>query len=133
MNRLLDVYLVDPKTRLVHQRADHFKAGARMWYNKMRAEEESNCGLQHATTNNAAKKVKVRVALAILYTIQDSNITVVNNRLSHIKKDGSSAVSNYRGDGSVMAPSVTSIYVSVTCWNELTGIRLERELSGPTT
>lgn len=119
MNRLLDVYLVDPKTRLVHHRADHFKAGARTWYNKMRAEEETNRRLQHATTNNSAKKVKMRVALAILYTIQDSNITIVNNRLSHIKKDGSSAASTFRGDGSIMAPTLETVHVSVLLGTEL--------------
>lgn len=107
---LLEIYLVNQATRIIHHDGRHFMAGARSWYNKMRAEEESGRQLKGMTTSNRAKKVPIRVALAILYTIQDSNITLVNSRLKQIKQGGASA-STFRGDGSIMAPSIDALFV----------------------
>ncbi|BEJ18174.1 hypothetical protein CspHIS471_0704510 [Cutaneotrichosporon sp. HIS471] len=108
INDLLHMYLVDQTTRIIHHNGSHFKAGVRSWYNKMRAEEEAGRQLKGMTTSNGTKKAKIRVALAILYTIQDSNITLVNSRLNHVKKVRSQA-SNVRGDGQIMAPAIGAL------------------------
>ncbi|BEI87147.1 hypothetical protein CcaverHIS002_0704930 [Cutaneotrichosporon cavernicola] len=107
IDSLLHMYLVDQTTRIIHHNGSHFKAGARSWYNKMRAEEAGR-QLKGMTTSNGTKKARIRVALAILYTIQDSNITLVNSCLNHVKKVRSQA-SNVRGDGLIMAPSIGAL------------------------
>lgn len=110
MNRLLDAYLLDARSRLTLQPADHFKSGARHWYNLMRNHESTSRRLKHATTSNTAKKVAYRLAVAVQYAIQESNVFVVNNRLAHVKPLEAGRSSASRGDGTIMAPSLRAIF-----------------------
>lgn len=112
VDQLLHVYLVEPTTRIVERPAEHFKAGVKTWYNRMRHKEQRDHGYKAAPTRNNAKRVKYRVVVAIQFAIQESNIFVVNNRLAHLKPLESTTKSSSRGDGSVMAPSLDFIFVS---------------------
>lgn len=114
VDTLLDVYLVDPTSRIVERSAGHFKAAARSWYNRMRTHEEFTRNLKHTSTNFDAKKVRYRLAVAVHFAIQESNIVVANNRLSRVKVSDSDSNSTFRGDGTIMAPSMVSIFVSAS-------------------
>lgn len=110
MNRLLDAYLLDGRSRLTLQPADHFKSGARHWYNLLRGRESTEKHFKHATTSNTAKKVAYRLAVAVQLSIMESNVFVVNNRLAHVKPLEPGRSSAARGDGTIMAPSLRSIF-----------------------
>lgn len=110
MNRILDAYLLDGRSRLTLQPADHFKAGARHWYNLLRGRESRTKQFKHATTSNTAKKVAYRLAVAVQIAITESNVFVVNNRLAHVKPLEPGRSSAARGDGTIMAPSLRAIF-----------------------
>jgi hypothetical protein len=111
VSHILDLYLVDGRSRITNLPAGHFKAGARQWYNRIRAEEDVRRELVNGmTTNNRAKKLPIRLALAIMFTIQDSNITLMDNRLQHLKKR-TVPPSEIRGDGGTMAPTLDVIFM----------------------
>jgi hypothetical protein len=64
------------------------------------------------STNNSALKVKYLVAVAVHVAILESNVSIVNNRLAHVKPLLGNHVPASRGDGSIMAPSLGRIFVS---------------------
>lgn len=111
VDTLLDLYLVDPSSCIVERSAGHFKAAAWSWYNRIRTHEQYSRSLKHASINVNAKKVKYRLVVAIHFAVQESNIVVARNRLAALKTPETSWVA-YRGDGTVMAPSMPFIFVS---------------------
>ncbi|WOO85714.1 uncharacterized protein LOC62_07G009209 [Vanrija pseudolonga] len=110
INKLLDIYLVDPRSRLVERPAGHFIPGVRNLYNRFRTEQARTKGYLRVQTSNAPQQVKYHLVSAIRLVILQSNVALVHSQLAHHR----TAIPSLgpplaRGDGTVMAPSLRTI------------------------
>ncbi|KAK4684716.1 hypothetical protein P7C73_g5456, partial [Tremellales sp. Uapishka_1] len=116
LDRLLDVFLVDPATCITRMPCPHFKAGAKRWYLRIRQKDAEAHGWKNLSISKEARKLPYQVAIAIRITVQENSTQVLKNVL---EDSGHIITGGTRGDGRVPTPTHEDILART---RTLTGI-----------